>query len=196
MRWKSTRVLLAGTVQNPSSARDRIIFHGRARRSAPAPWARIPGNDTWKRLPARAYAHCQSQPGSLTHRIAYAPGSVKEEARPGHPKIRSPPPARFTPQQEANSFHARGSNNFLRCFRPRYCMVDRFETLGSPALPLSSAQLRPTAPKARSPGRPVPPLFPHPRTAPRTYTESFAHQSRGKTRDGRRKIAAHSSWTH
>jgi len=105
--------------------------------------------------------HHRTLPG---HRIALSPtidarGKHSEEPQPGSPPRPAPPqrslrpshrafpnhrcagqarraaPARFTPQQEANSSHARGSNHFSPRFRPKYSTQNRFESSTPPPFP-------------------------------------------------------------
>lgn len=69
--------------KNPSAAHNVINFHGRVHRSA---WFQRHGRaqdlDTWKWLSAGARTTAALCMESLTHRIAYAPGSVKETGAP------------------------------------------------------------------------------------------------------------------
>jgi hypothetical protein len=105
-----------------------------ATRQAPC-GAAMPGFSSARTMPGRAPQEPQSPPG---------PGRVRK--------------ARFTPQQEANSFQARGSIIFLLCSRLRYCAQNQFETCssampGSQAHSLGSAARTPQARQsAPSPG--------------------------------------------
>jgi len=138
------------------------------------------------RCPQRDIPLSQGQIAHLPARVASTRGQARPAAEPRQPRPGQLPaptpqaaPARFTPQQEANSFHARGSNHFFPGFPPKYPTQNRIgiinasSTPGLPARPAaparsgSCAARRPQRRRARTPAN----------------TRPKSHQARNTTRN-------------